>query len=327
MEGCCMRWMPGLMLLVCWGGLAFARETASAQEIKGSLPTAAPEFRVAAYLPDYRLNEYEPRLAQLLTDLIVFSVEPTADGGINRARLAKVPWAELRQWKTSHRVRLIVGVGGWERSKHFAAMATSPDKRRAFIAALVKYCLEERLDGIDLDWEHPQNAAEEQAYADLLVELRAACQPHGLLVSFSMAGWQQLPREAFAAAHWVNLMAYDRDGRHATFEGAVEDIDKLKKLGVPPEKIVLGMPFYGLHIERKRQPLSYAEILAKYDPKPDVDEVDGFYFNGVNTVRRKTEYALKNRLGGVMAWELGQDVPTERSLVRTMVGTVKAGKK
>lgn len=287
----------------------------------------APEFRVAAYLPDYRLDSYEPKLAQLLTDVILFSVEPTAEGGINRKRLDKAPWAELRKWKTARRVRLIVAVGGWERSKHFAAVATLPEKRRKFVNEAVKLCLDERLDGIDLDWEHPGSAAEEQGYADLLTELRAACEPHGLLVSFSIAGWQKVPPEAFAAAHWVHLMGYDREGRHSTFDDTVAEVKKLQEMGVPPGKIVLGMPFYGLHVERKKQPLSYAEILAKYGPKPDVDEVDGFYFNGTGTVRRKTEYALKQGLGGVMAWELGQDVPTEQSLVRTMAETVERGKR
>jgi hypothetical protein len=54
----------------------------------------------------------------------VFSAEPTATGPLDLSRLKKVPWADLRAFKTK-RVRLILCVGGWERSKHFAAAAGS----------------------------------------------------------------------------------------------------------------------------------------------------------------------------------------------------------
>ncbi|WP_425617131.1 glycoside hydrolase family 18 protein [Anatilimnocola sp. NA78] len=290
------------------------------------IPAAAGTFRVAGYWPDYRAAEFEPRTASLLTDLMIFSAEPTETGGINRARLAKFPWQELRTWKTAARVRLILCIGGWERSKHFATVATSPEKRQAFVQAAVKLCLDERLDGIDLDWEHPRDEAEQQGYGDLLTELRTAFEPHGLMLSVTIAAWQKMPPAAFAAAHYVQVMAYDHDGRHSTFDNAVADVKTLKAAGVPTEKIVLGMPFYGRDVVRRNRSLTYREIVAKHEPKPEVDEIDGVYFNGPATIRRKTEYAIEAGLGGVMVWELGQDVPTERSLLRTIDAAVQAGR-
>lgn len=280
-------------------------------------------FRVAAYLPEYRVEEFEPRHARLLTDLILFSAEPTEAGGINRSRLSKFPWEQLREWKTKERVRLILCIGGWERSKHFAAVSTSAEKRQAFVKEAVRLCLEERLDGIDLDWEHPREAAEQEAYGQLLTELRAAFQPHGLLLSVTIAGWQKMPKEAFAAVHWVQVMSYDHDGEHATFEAAVADVKAVQDLGAPVEKIVLGMPFYGRDITRRNRTLTYREIIARHDPKPDVDLIDSIYFNGPVTIGRKTRYALESHLGGVMAWELGLDVPTDRSLLRAMDTAVR----
>ncbi|QDU26492.1 Chitinase A1 precursor [Anatilimnocola aggregata] len=310
---------PGLVLsfTAC---LLLVLPALQAQDVPRVQPAG---FRVAAYLPEYRLAEFEPRLARYLTDLIVFSAEPTEFGGINRSRLAKVPWDELRQWKTKERVRLILCIGGWERSKHFATVATSPEKRQVFVKEAVRLCLEERLDGIDLDWEHPRDEAEQEGYGRLLTELRAGFQPHGLLLSVTIAAWQKMPPEAFTAAHWVQVMAYDHDDKHSTFEGAVADVKTLKEAGVPAEKIVLGMPFYGRDILRRNRSLAYREIVARHDPKPDVDEIDGVYFNGLSMIRRKTEYALESRLGGVMAWELGQDVPTDRSLLRAIDAAVQ----
>lgn len=286
----------------------------------------ATGFRVAGYLPEYRASEFEPKLAKLLTDLIIFSVEPTEAGGVNRSRLSKFSLDKLREWKTKERVRLILCIGGWERSKHFATVATTAEKRQRFVNEVVKLCLDERLDGVDLDWEHPKGEAEQVGYGQLLSDLRAAFQPHGLLLSVTMAGWQKIPKEAFAAVHWVQLMSYDHDGEHATFDAAVADVKAIKDAGAPAEKIVLGVPFYGRDVARRNRTMTYREIVARHEPKPDVDLIDNLYFNGVDMIRRKTEYALESKLGGVMAWELGLDVPTDRSLLRAIDVAVK-GKK
>jgi chitinase len=111
-------------------------------------------------------------------------------------------------------------------------------------------------------------------------------------------------------------MAYDHDGRHSTFDAAKGDVKALLGAGVPAEKIVLGLPFYGRNVKKREQVLTYREIVAKHDLKPEVDEMDGVYFNGPATIRRKTAFALESGLGGVMAWELGQDAPGDRSLLR-----------
>ena len=280
-------------------------------------PPARTEFAVIGYLPDYRAAAFDPGAARGLTDLIVFSAEPTAAGALDLSRLKNVPWAKLRAFKTRERVRLILCVGGWERSAHFAAVASSADKRRAFVAAVVRTCLDERLDGIDLDWEHPKDKAEEDGYAALLADLRAAFEPHGLLLSVTMAAWQRLPKAAFATVDRVQIMAYDHEGRHSTYEAARKDVDTLTAAGAPPGKIVLGLPLYGRGVKDRRT-LTYREIVTKHDPKADADEVDGVYFNGPDTIRRKTEYAQSAGLGGVMVWELGQDAAGERSLLRVI---------
>jgi hypothetical protein len=197
--------------VVCLAAGAPAR----AGDSKPPPPTA---FRVVAYLPDYRAAKFDSVAARALTDLIVFSAEPTAAGKLDLTRLKNVPWTKLRAFKTRERVRLILCVGGWGRSAYFAAVAGSPDKRRELVKAAVRVCLDERLDGIDLDWEHPKDAAE-------------------------------------------------------------------------------------------------------------VDEIDDVYFNGPATIRRKTAFALESGLGGVMAWELGQDAPGDRSLLRVIRSLVDKPRK
>lgn len=143
----------------------FAVVTAVPTCVAGTAAPQRPAFRVVAYLPDYRAAEFDPVAARGLTDLILFSAEPTATGQLDLSRLKEIPWARLRTFMTLERVRLILSIGGWERSMHFSSVAGSGQKRREFIKAVVTVCLEERLDGVDLDWEHPKNDAEQAGYA------------------------------------------------------------------------------------------------------------------------------------------------------------------
>ncbi len=287
----------------------------------GDGPATEPSsFRIVGYLPNYR--EFDRVSTRGLTDLILFSVTPTATGDLNLSRLKKMPWSKLRAFKTQQRVRLILCVGGWERSANFATVATSDAMRQKFVNAVVKTCLDERLDGVDLDWEHPKTEAEQEGYAKLLADLHQAFEPHGLVLSVTIAAWQKLPPKAFDVVDWVNLMAYDHPGRHSTLEGAQSDVKKLIAAGVPARKLTLGLPFYGRDIKKSNRELIYREIVAKHHPEPSVDEVDNIYFNGPETISRKTKYAIDSGLAGVMVWELGQDATGDQSLLKAILGVV-----
>lgn len=274
-------------------------------------------FRVVGYLPDYRLADYELQRAGNLTDLTIFSVEPTADGKLNLDRLQNCPWPALLKFKTTHRVRLILTIGGWERSKHFAAVASSSDLRKTFVDEVLTFCQSMRLDGVDLDWEHPEGDVQAQSYALLLNDLRTAFNPRGLLLTVTVAAWQKLTPEAVDAVDFVQVMAYDHDLQHSTFDGAKKDVELLQSSKVPAGKIILGLPFYGRHV-KTREATTYFDIVDKFRPADNANDVQGVYFNGPDLIRRKTQYAIESRLGGVMIWELGQDAKGEKSLLRVV---------
>lgn len=278
---------------------------------------ARSSFRIVGYLPDYRLADYDLEAAKTLTDLIVFSAEPASDGSLNTERLKNCPWSSLLTFKTKHRVRMLLTIGGWERSTQFAAVSSSPDLRAKFVAAVVDFCLARRLDGVDLDWEHPEGTQQEQGYALLLSDLRKGFEPHGLLLSVTMAAWQKLTPDAIAAVDYVQVMAYDHDQRHSTFESAKRDVDQLLDMKIPAKKIIFGLPFYGRNL-KTRDAMTYREIHEKLSPEPDQNEVQGVYFNGPEMIRRKTEHAVRSQLGGVMIWELGQDAAGDASLLKVI---------
>lgn len=203
-------------------------------------------------------------------------------------------------------------------------MTASNETRGRFVKEAVRSCLEHRFDGIDLDWEHPAGAAEQQNYSKLLADLNAAFREHGLSLSVTMASWQHLPPAAFQHVDAVQIMSYDHGGRHSTIENSERDIQSLMKMGVPSQKLILGVPFYGRGVKDGGRTLTYAEIVRKHAPGPADDEVDGLYFNGPQTIERKVKLAETAKLGGVMIWELGQDAPGEASLLRVIRRAVPA---
>jgi GH18 family chitinase len=53
------------------------------------------------------------------------------------------------------------------------------------------------------------------------------------------------------------------------------------------------------------------------------DEFDSVYYNGIATIKQKTEFAKREGLGGVMIWEISQDVNDERSLLKSINDTTR----
>jgi chitinase len=275
-------------------------------------------FHVAGYVPEYRIANLDPGVGAILTDLICFSAEPSPSGELVRDRLKPDDIKKLRAVKDEHGVALSLCVGGWGRSNNFAAVAAQKTSRERFAEAATGFCLDNHFDGIDIDWEHPATQSEQRNYGKLLAALKQRFSARRLTLTIAVAGWQPLSAETIAAVDRIHLMAYDGPGRHSTFDFAVADVARLERAGVPRSKICLGLPFYGRDLKNPDRSLTYSEILAKYHPNPETDEVDGMYFNGVRTVERKVRYAMSTGLAGVMIWELGQDAPGQQSLLRVV---------
>jgi len=70
-----------------------------------------------------------------------------------------------------------------------------------------------------------------------------------------------------------------------------------------PQRLLLGVPFYARHVET-HQMLPFFELPSVAN---DTDEVDGFFFNGPETLRWKADLARNAGLAGVAVWEVTQD--------------------
>jgi len=278
--------------------------------------TAGPP-RLVGYLPYWATSTLEAGRHPGLTDLMLFSGEPRADGSLDASRLDKTPWGKVAAMRASG-TRVHLCLGGWGRSRHFAAVTSDPKRRARFVAEVARFCAERDLDGVDLDWEHPRGAAELAAYGLLIDELKAALAPRRGEVTLTLAGAGQLPPGGGRRADRVQLMAYDMPGRHATAEAAKARAEALIAAGVPADRLVLGVPFYGRGVTERDRTLPYREILARHSPRPEQDDADGLHFNGPATMARKAAWVRERGLGGVMAWELTQDAPGEASLLQAL---------
>ena len=323
-----MKRFPNLLtlcLLAACGGvdsLPAPTEPAPVQ-IEPMTTEATGNFSVIGYFPDYRA--FNPEWGRHLTDIIYFSAEPRADGTLDANRLDENVLYQMHQLLGLNKVRLLISIGGWERSDQFAAMTADSKTRKKFVKNLAEYVYVNKLNGVDFDWEFPQNEAEFQNYISLLKEARADFGPKGLIVSAALSPDSDFPLKDYAIVDRIHIMSYDRQPLHSTNEQAFQDLQEFIDAGIPREKLILGLPFYGRAITPPYSEVTYAEIVAQYHPSPGVDQVNGIFFNGKDTIQRKTCLAMSENIGGVMIWELAQDTEDHTSLLKSIQQTVIHG--
>ena len=318
-----MKFIPFLLimiLLTACGGQTPPPSTPSpvstSTGIPAPAPTAVPPFAVIGYLPDYR--SVNPEWGNFVTDIVYFSAEPRADGTLDASRLDENVLAQLHEMQARYGTRIHISIGGWERGAGFADMTADPQTRAHFVDSLAEYLRNNKLDGADFDWEFPENDTQFQNYILLLKEVHADFQPKGLTVSVALSPDSEFPLKNFAVADRIQIMSYDRGPRHSTYEQAVKDLQTFLDAGLPREKLILGVPFYGRKINSPDVEATYADLISQYHPAPAVDEVGGIYFNGLATIQRKVCFARTASIGGVMIWELGQDTTDNTSLLRAV---------
>ncbi|MBI5353515.1 MAG: glycoside hydrolase family 18 protein [Chloroflexi bacterium] len=191
------------------------------------------EFVVIGYLPEYR--ELNPEWGKCLTDIIYFSAEPLADGTLDTSRLSIATWQGLRSMKEKYGTRVHLSIGGWERSDGFASMTANQRSRKTFIQNLLDYAVEHQLNGVDFDWEFPENNTEFKSYIALLTEVKAAFAEHNLLVSVALSAdnASSMDLSQFSVADRVHVMSYDRGNLHSPYYRSIEDLNTFTIYGVP----------------------------------------------------------------------------------------------
>lgn len=182
-------------------------------------------------------------------------------------------------------LKLIVSVGGWSWSDHFSRIAMEEKTRRAFANSVVDFLREYDLDGLDVDWEYPvadgepdnsRDPKDKENYPLMMKVLREALDAAGTvdgkyyLLTIASAQSDAFVVNADLAnssvyLDFINIMTYDYAGKWEQLAlhnaplyydpnhpkdsgprlnvagGVAGHLDG----GVPPYKLLLGLPFYG----------------------------------------------------------------------------------
>ena len=177
----------------------------------------------------------------------------------SESRLRKI--VDLK--KVNPKLKVVLSIGGWG-AGNFSEMAADANHRSKFcqncLAAVQKF----GLDGIDLDWEYPTSSSagissspnDTQNFTLLVKDLRETLGENLLVTMASSANAKYVDfRNAVQYMDFVNLMTYDMGNppyhnaglykSSKTKRSCDESVTLHYNAGVPYEKIVLGMPFYG----------------------------------------------------------------------------------
>ena len=195
--------------------------------------------------------------------------DPTnGTGGIVITESKQAPLSKVVDLKkVNPRLKVMLMIGGWGmHADGFSEMAKSPAKRTEFCQSVKSLIDQHKLDGVDIDWEYPTKSAEgtgadpndDVNFNLVLKELRETLGTSKIISFASSSSAKYVKWEtAIKYIDYVNVMTYDMgaapNGHNSPLhksqkfkdrswdESAQAHVDK----GVPRNRQVMGVPFYG----------------------------------------------------------------------------------
>ena len=293
--------------------------------------------------------------------------------------------------KAHPHLKIMVSVGGWTWSGGFSDAALTAESRRVFVLSAVDFVKRHDLDGFDVDWEYPglpgldnkHRPEDKENFTALMAELRAGLDALGserhrhYFLSFAAGASSDFLEhtemsKVQASVDFVNLMAYDfREaegdpiaGHHAALyaspgdpkeESASRSVGEFLRAGVPPAKLVLGVPFYGRawgdvknendgllepgKPPRERLETHYSSLVEQlvnrngfvrvWDSQAEApflwnaDKHVFVTYEDPASLRKKCEFIRERGLGGAMFWEYYAD--RSGTLLSTLDAELRGG--
>lgn len=278
--------------------------------------------------------------------------------------------SELKQKKPD--LNILISLGGWSWSKNFSDAVLTDSSTRNFANSCVDIAAKYNLDGVDIDWEYPGmrgdnnkfRPEDKEHYTLLFKYLR-----EGLDSLNKITGRKYFLTTAVGAsqsyidhtemdkvqqyADYINLMSYDYKGGNDTISGhhtnlysspddiSNESTDRSVKAfvaaGVPRNKLVVGMGFYGKAWQMQsddnnglfRRTEKFTRAGGFTYLKDSLVNKNGFVrywddkarapylfnqekkifitYDDEESVKQKCKYVKDNDLAGVMFWEYNSD--------------------
>lgn len=310
-----------LLILALYTSTCFAVDTGK-NEIKER------QFKVIGYYSGDLFNEPVEKLqTDKLTHVIYAFLIPKEDGTLVDLEKPE-QLRELTEKAHQDGAKVFIALGGWSYKGKplvsvFETVAASREKREILIDNICSLVTEYDLDGVEVDWEHP-NANTIGDYEQLILELKAALDLVGKELTAALNGaWSTtagpevsklLTDTCLEKFDFINVMAYDMNNEnHSPLWFAETSIDYWLNRGVPAEKIVLGMPLYARPSWMQYRHLVEQNLEYAYGDYASTEPLESYY-NGINTLREKTLIALR-KAGGVMLFDVNEDTDDETSVV------------
>lgn len=242
-------------------------------------------------------------------------------------------------------LKVIVAIGGWGQDG-FSDAAQTPSSRYNFAREVNALIKQYNLDGIDIDWEYPANSAagiksrpeDKENFTLLLTAIRDVI---GYDKWLSVAGIgdkayinQSVEIDNIAPLiNYFNLMSYDftagETGPNAkkhqsnlydsnlSIPGYSVDamVRNLIAAGMPSQKILLGVPFYGRlgatitksYDQLRRDYINKNGYTYKFDKDAQAPYLEregelAMSYDDLLSIYIKSQYVIDNCLGGIFSW-------------------------
>ncbi|XP_063834199.1 probable chitinase 2 isoform X2 [Ostrinia nubilalis] len=280
--------------------------------------------------------------------------------------------------ETNPNLKTLVVVGGSrEGSANFSILAAEPEYRQNFINTSLAIILEYNFDGLDVNWVYPNRRDtvhgedDIENFSTLLKELREEFDNYGLLLTVSVSAVEEAAVQSYDVpsvaqyVDYIGVMTYDMhgpwdsvtghnaplfrsEGQSAENESTLYNVNNAVQYwlsaGCPPEKLVMGVPFYGRtfnlsdpSVNAPNSPSNGAGLTGPYTAESGHIGYNEFCyilqnesswtvqtdnlakvpyafldynwvsFDNVESMTAKVEYANSFNLGGIMLWSIETD--------------------
>ncbi|KAJ7686546.1 glycoside hydrolase family 18 protein [Mycena rosella] len=281
------------------------------------LISATANFISAAYYPSWTADGFPPeKFDYSKFDILFFAFAiPNTSSTLtwDAPTQAMLKRLVASAKKSGHGTKIVLSVGGWTGSAAFHQIAGSSANRSKFVSTLSSVVSKFGLDGIDIDWEYPNQAgagnpfgpADSANFLSLLKALRMSLGPSKIISAavtdlpwLGSNGSPLTDVSAYAAQlSYVNLMNYDINGGWSAAPGPNAPLGNLcgnssqpaysaqaafkqwTAAKFPASKLLLGLPLYGYVFKSTKTALASFALPengeeAEAAPDPDADIED-----------------------------------------------------
>lgn len=205
-------------------------------------------------------------------DIVYFAFLGLAQDGSGKLTNSGAVVAKINKYKDDlhaqgGRALVSLQASGSSQINNIMKVITNDESLDNLVNNLLNLCIENDLDGVDIDWEWPDQGTGELAYTKMMKKIYETFKAYdeNLLVTSAMSGgpFQVAKYNLKNSAQYhdyINLMIYDlqTDGRvsfhnalfpktNATNSGHTvsESVELFNTYGVKNSQIIIGVPFYG----------------------------------------------------------------------------------